>query len=116
MIGFNLIFPLLDTSFLLKNRDDLLGTKKVFCFTAAGTGHHLAMGLPRSTLLSRLFHEKTVFRPEQAEEARIANSDRCLIRRNPNNFQLIAKGILLVMAQTEGLLLKRFQRLANLEK
>ena len=68
-----------DTSDLIKNSVDLMKTKKIVCFLNKESEMNLALRLPSSTTLSKLFYEKTYFKDNQVKEKLYLGKDRCLI-------------------------------------
>ena len=72
-----------DTSDLIKNSVDLMKTKKIVCFLNKDSEMNLALRLPNSTILSRLFYEKTYFKDNHVEEKLYLRKDRCLIDPDP---------------------------------
>ena len=90
-----------DTSFLVQNGDDLLKTEKTFCWSKQGAEQNLAMSLPRTALLSKMFYEKSDFKPDQTEERSIFG-DKCLIERSLKGSSLVGKSnSLMVLSRTE---------------
>ena len=85
----------------MKNGDDLLNTKKTFCWSKQGAEQNLAMSLPRTSLLSRMFYEKSNFRPEQTEERSIVGGDRCLLERDLKIAGLVKRAAMMVVSKTE---------------
>ena len=43
---------------------------------------NLAMFLPRSSILSELFYEKTKFQDDRVEDKLLLNNDRCIFERD----------------------------------
>lgn len=66
------------------------------------------MSLPKNTLLSRLYHEKSSFRSDQLEEREIVKGERCLIERTLEEARLVPKEALLIGCQSEGLFFQYF--------
>ena len=97
---------IVDTTDLVKDAYDLLATKKILCWTKANTEVNLALSLPKSTTLSRLYHQKSTFREDQKSERDTLNSDKCLLGRDLNllesSFFQNRKNYILVMSRQEG--------------
>ena len=72
-----------DTSDLIKNSVDLMKTKKIVCFLNKDSEMNFALRLPKNTILSRIFYEKTYFRDDQMNEKLYLRKDRCLIDLDP---------------------------------
>ena len=96
---------ILDTSFLVKNNEDLLKTEKTFCWTKEGAEQIIAMSLPRQAVLSKLFYEKSFFRSNQREKEQFVKGDKCLIERKLADLRLVGSPEqLFVASESEGLL------------
>ena len=63
---------------------------------------NLAMFLPRSSILSKLFYEKTKFQDERVEDKLLLNSDRCIIDRDPNLIDFFKKDNIYIISKSEG--------------
>ena len=74
---------MVDTSQLIKNKQDLLSTKKVACMVENEQMMNLIISSPTKNILSRIFYEKTRLRPDMVEERAIFGIDRCLLSRQP---------------------------------
>lgn len=70
-----------DTSNVLKDKSDLLTTKRVACFIQRETEVNMAQRLPKHVLLARLYNEKTYFRDDQALERSYFDTNQCLVKR-----------------------------------
>ena len=90
-----------DTSDLIKNNIDLLKTRKIVCFFYKDTEMNLALRLSKSSILSKLFYEKTYFRDDQVKEKSIAQKDRCLLELDIKLVELIKTDNLLVLSEAE---------------
>lgn len=96
---------IVDTSDLVKNSHDLLNTDKVLCWTKQNTEVNLALSLPKSAILSRLYYEKSNFKKSQKEEKALL-SDKCLLGRDLNLLESPLfknrRNYILVMSKQEG--------------
>ena len=90
-----------DTSDLIKNSMDLMKTKKIVCFLNRESEMNLAIRLPKSTILSRLFYEKTYFRDDQVNEKLYIGKDRCILELNTKMLYLSKTDTLLIRTQAE---------------
>ena len=62
---------------------------------------NLAMFLPRSSILSKLFYEKTKFQDERVEDKLLLNSDRCIYERSLKLMDFFKKDNIYVMTRIE---------------
>lgn len=77
----------MDDSQLIKNQADLFSTSRVACLVADEQLHNMILGSPGTkNLLWRIYHEKTLLKPEMTKERAIIKGERCLI---PRSIQLL---------------------------
>ena len=89
------------TSELIKGPQDLLDSRQPVCFMDRNTEISMAIRSPKSTLISRLFYEKTKIEKNH-EKLRGVLGDRCLLQHDPKIAQVLLEGGLLVLTQIEG--------------
>ena len=97
-----------DTSFLIKNEQEIFSSRRVVCFldkvcnlnlkktkiskpnffNQVPLTNMIATSPIRNTLW-RIFHEKTLFQPDMKRERAIIGRDRCLLDTNPSLAQIV---------------------------
>lgn len=80
---------MVDTSQLIKNTEDVLATSKVACLLENDEIAKIAASLPRKSILSKIYYDKTRLRPNMNRERQLLGQERCLIQRNPKLLSLL---------------------------
>ena len=94
-----------DTSQLVKDKQDLLSTQKVVCIFKKGLLHNLASSSSKNSLLRKIYYEKSRLRPEM-KMLRELYGDRCWVTLDRKIMQLVlANGIYVLGPKDVGNLL-----------
>lgn len=92
---------IVDTSYLIKNLDDLLNTKKPVCVFQKSMEMNMALKSSKGSLLNKLLNEKSKFRVDQKAEKLLLNNNRCLLPHDTNFVKIMYSDILLLVSSTE---------------
>lgn len=85
---------MVDTSQLIKERNDIFTSDMVACFIENEQITNLIASSPTS-VLSRILSEKSILRPDMAKERELVGSSRCVLDRDPKLFKLMQSDVFL---------------------
>ena len=94
---------MVDTSQLIKNRDDIFRADRVACFVDQEQEMNIIQSSKnlQKSLLSKIFHEKTFFSEDMVPERQLLKRDRCFVKRDFSLLNLIkSPHVFFVCSQT----------------
>ena len=103
------LLQVVDTSRLIKDDNEMFTTEKTACLLKDGQIHAMITSSPNRDVLSRIFYEKTLLKPEMEMERKMLGEERCLIGRNIPMTKLLEASLddffLVMQRQTRNTLL-----------
>lgn len=90
----------IDTSDIIKDKQDLFSSKRVNCFMDEETETNMALTAPKGSILSKLYDEKTILSERMVKEKSILKNDRCLFKRDSSIVSLLNSYLYLTGSET----------------
>lgn len=76
-----------DTSLLIKSKEDAFKTERICCFVDTSTELNIALSSDKDTLLRRLYEEKSLM-TKPIKNLHSKEEGRCIMNKNPNNLNI----------------------------
>lgn len=90
----------IDTSKLIRSKEDILNTDKVSCFIENESEIKIAQTASKGSIMNRIYKEKIHLREDMIKERNLIKKDHCVIEKDSSMFGLVGSDLLIIGSES----------------